>query len=134
MTQKILSNIFKTIMCMLGATNIVLAAENSLYIGGAIGAANLMNKESHAIQPESHQLGSIGVIGGGFVGYDFGISNMIRFALEFFADGTDLNTDLQHSSKTYQMKQSYNLGFRVLPEYIITPFTAIHLIFGYANG
>lgn len=49
-------------------------------------------------------------------------------------DATGLNTSLSHAPNTYQMNQRYNVGVRVLPEYVFTPYTSGHWIFGYANG
>lgn len=108
--------------------------DNGFYVGGDIGAANLTNKESHSTNPESHTLGSMGIIGGGFVGYDYGVNCQSRAALEAFVDATGLNTNLQHASSIYKMKQRYNIGVRVLTEYVFTPCTVGHFIVGYVNG
>jgi opacity protein-like surface antigen len=138
MDKKIILFLLKSVICFLSLSNYVLAQAvlqpNSFYIGGDIGAANFMNKESHSVQSESHQLGSMGAFGGIFVGYDFGVMRAIRVAIEAFADTTDLETSLKHSANTYKMEQDYNLGLRILPEYVFTPFTIGHLIFGYVNG
>jgi opacity protein-like surface antigen len=131
--------------CFFSFTNLTLAAkmpivgtslitQNGFYIGADVGAADFMDKESHTVTPESHQLGSIGAVGGIFIGYDYGLNNKVRLAVEGFADATDLNTSLQHASNTYKMDQDYNLGLRLLPEYVFTPFTVGHVILGYANG
>lgn len=135
MNNKILSTTLKVLVSFFCVSNIVFAGQvNGFYMGADIGAADLMTKESHTVSPESHQLGSIGAVGGGFIGYDYGINENIRFAIEGFAEATNLNTRLQHASSTYKMEQLYNLGIRVLPEYVFTPFTVGHLIFGYVNG
>lgn len=116
------------------ALNSSLLTQNGFYVAGDIGAADFMTKESHSVTPESHQLGSVGGVGGIFAGYDYGINCAIRLAVEGFADVTDLNTNLQHSPNTYEMRQYYNIGLRLLPEYVFTPFTVGHFIVGYTNG
>ena len=108
--------------------------QNGFYLAADIGAADFMTKESHSVNPESHQLGSMGIIGGGYVGYDFDVSNRFRLAMEGFGDATGLNTNLKHSANIYQMSQNYNLGIRLLPEYVFTPNIVGHIILGYANG
>ena len=107
--------------------------QNGFYVAGDMGAAGLGIKESHFIEPESHQLGTVGLIGGGYAGYEYGFNNY-GVALEFFADGTGLNAAVTHSPYTYHHHQSYDLGVRVLPEYAFTPMTTGHVILGYTNG
>lgn len=132
-------------ICLMGATNIACAesasvmetsviTKNGFYIAGDIGAADLMTKESHSVAPESHQLGSIGAVGGAFVGYDYGFNNRVRFAVEGFIEAANQSASISHGSNTYTMQQDYNLGVRVLPEYVFTPFTVGHIILGYVNG
>lgn len=58
------------------------------YVAGDIGVAGLVDKESHNVVPETHQLGALGIIGGGYLGYEYGISDYSGLALEFFADAT----------------------------------------------
>lgn len=114
--------------------NYVPMIHNGFYIAGEIGTAGLVDKESHRSLPETHQLGAIGVIGGGYVGYEYSFNNTWGLALEFFADATGLNAAITHTPSTYHHHQSYDLGVRVLPEYTFTPATTGHVILGYTNG
>lgn len=107
---------------------------NGFYVAGEIGTAGFVDKESHYSSPETHQLGAIGIIGGGYVGYEYGLSNTLGLALEFFADATGLNAAITHEPFTYHHSQSYDLGVRVLPKYAFTPMTSGHVILGYTNG
>jgi opacity protein-like surface antigen len=107
---------------------------DGFYVAGAIGTAGLVDKESHDSSPETHQLGALGIIGGGYLGYDYGIGNSWILALEFFADATGLNSAITHEPFTYHQNQSYDLGVRVLPKYAFTPTTTGHVILGYTNG
>ena len=107
---------------------------NGFYIAGEIGTAGLVDKESHSLPSETHQLGAIGIIGGGYIGYEYGINNNYGLALEFFADATGLNAAITHEPSTYHRNQSYDLGVRFLPEYAFTPTTIGHVILGYTNG
>lgn len=107
---------------------------NGFYIAGDIGPAGFADKEYHSSSPESHQLGSVGIIGGGYVGYNYGINSVWGLALELFADATGFNAAITHQPNTYHHSQDYDLGVRVLPEYAFTPATTGHLILGYTNG
>ncbi len=107
---------------------------NGFYVAGEIGAAGLVDKESHSASPESHQLGALGIIGGGYIGYDYFINNKYDLALEFFADATGLNAAIAHEPSTYQRNQSYDIGVRALPGYAFTPSTSGHVILGYTNA
>lgn len=107
---------------------------NGFYLGADVGVANFMDKEAHIVNPESHKLGAPGAIGGGYVGYDYGINCITRIAIEGFVDATGLQTSIKHSSDSYRMNQRYNVGIRLLPTYLFTPCTMGHLVVGYANG
>lgn len=112
---------------------VVPMIQNGFYVAGDVGVAGLVAKESHSVLPETHQLGAAGIIGGGYVGYEYGFNNC-GLALEFFGDATGLNAAISHNPYTYQRNQRYDLGVRLLPEYAFTPFSTGHLIFGYTNG
>lgn len=111
-----------------------VAMQNGFYLGVDVGAANLMDKESHSVNAESHQLGDVGVVGGGFFGYDHCLTQKTRIAIEGFIDALGSQTSIQHAGNTYKMNQQYNAGVRLLPAYLFTPYTLGHLILGYANG
>ena len=111
-----------------------LPLQNRFYFGGDIGAANFIDKEMHTVNPETHQLGSVGIIGGGYIGYDYQFMPQFHGSLELFGDATGFNLAISHPSTAYQIKQRYDIGLRVLPTYFITPQTAAHVILGYVNG
>lgn len=117
----------------LSAANIV-NAQNNFYVGVDAGAADLMNKESHSVNPESHNLGALGPVAGIYAGYAYSVTSQYQIAIEAFLDGVWLQTEIQHANNTYKMNQFYNVGVRLLPAYAFTPYTFGHLILGYANG
>ena len=106
---------------------------SGLYIAGDLGAAGLASKESHNFIPETHQLGAAGILGGGYVGYEYWVNNY-GLALEVFADATGLNSAITHQPYTYQNQQTYDIGVRALPKHAFTPLTTGHIILGYING
>src|SRR3990167_2261668 len=108
--------------------------DNGFYLGVDAGAANLMDKESHSVASESHQLAAAGPVFGAYLGYDYGITNTFRLALEAFLDATLMQTSIQHAPNTYNMNQLYNMGIRLLPAYVFTAETTGHFIVGYTNG
>jgi opacity protein-like surface antigen len=117
-----------------GVKGSFLSTQDGFYLGLDIGVASLTNKESHSVIPESHQLSSSGAVGGGIVGYDYGLVRQYRIAAEIFGDATWLQTQIKHGGNTYKMDQVANMGLRVLPEYVFSPSTMGHLIIGYAVG
>lgn len=127
------------LLVSVGFTNIAFADvasnnQSGFYVGVDAGATNLMDKESHSVNPESHQLNVIGPTAGILAGYDYGINAFWRIGIEAFANLTQLSADIKHAPDTYQVKQNYNFGLRLLPAYAFTPCTLGYLIFGYANG
>ncbi|NCX96917.1 MAG: hypothetical protein EBX41_11045 [Chitinophagia bacterium] len=54
-----------------------LLARSGVYVGGDIGLSNIIDAESHLIVPESHQLSSTGLVGGGLLGYDYSLSTTV---------------------------------------------------------
>lgn len=137
MNNKRVCNVMNGLIFLLGMSNHVFAGniiQNGLYFGGDIGTANSMTKESHSVNPESHQLGSIGEVAGLYLGYDYQLANCLGVALEGFADVTNNNTYLKHSANKYNMDQKYQYGLRLLPKYALTHCTALHVIIGYTNA
>lgn len=120
-------------MLLCGMTGTTFA-NNGFYLGVDAGAANLMDKESHTLNPESHQLGAVNPVLGGYLGYDYGLSNRVRIAAEAFVDHTWMQTSIEHAGNTYKMNQHYNVGLRLLPAYAFAPDTSGHVILGFANG
>lgn len=104
------------------------------YFGVDVGAANLMDKESHSVNPESHQLGALDAVAGIYAGYDFFTACRYRIAAEVFLDDTWMQTQIQHGNNTYSMNQLSNFGVRLVPAYEFTSNTFGHVILGYANG
>lgn len=113
-----------------------VAVTNGIYVAGDIGFANMVDSERHVTYPLSHQLGNTGVIGGGYVGYDYGLKDKLRVSIEGFIDGSGINSRLLHTADntTYKQTVNYNAGIRLLPEYVFTPYTLGHVIFGYTNA
>lgn len=118
----------------LGEESFTAIDSNGFYIAGNIGVQNLFDNESHTLYPEHHQLGALGVVGGGFLGYSYSLGQQTGVSLEFFADATGVNTSISHNPTTYQMNQRYDLGLRLLPEYHLNEHTTAHVMLGYVNG
>lgn len=108
---------------------------DGFYLGANIGVSNLLDKLSYVNGLESAQLGSVGFVGGGFLGYDYSVSDRVKLGMEFFGQGNALNTSVQYydPSTTYQLSSRYSLGFRVLPGYEFLPGAIGHVILGYSN-
>ena len=133
----IISLLTFNVPCLLAGTMATLnysPSQNQLYIGGDIGVANFLDKEKHTVNPESHQLGSMGILGGGFIGYDRVFTPKLRGAVEIFGDATGFNLEISHPPHALNINQRYMIGVRVLPEYVFTPQTTSHIILGYVNG
>ncbi|PJD93056.1 MAG: hypothetical protein CK424_03385 [Legionella sp.] len=112
------------------------ASYDGFYAGATLGLSNLTNKEQHIITPESHQLGSLGILGGGFVGYDYHINEIFNIGLEGFGNATGLNVSIQHDTQgtSYTTNSHYQAGLRVLPGYQFSPSMQGHIILGYSNA
>jgi opacity protein-like surface antigen len=118
----------------MGASEDSSMIQNGFYIAGNVGLGNLFNHESHSFNSETHQLGASGILGGGFIGYDYWLTQRASIGLEFFADATALNTSVSHPPNTYAMNQSYDLGVRILPELMLSDALNAHVFLGYVNG
>ncbi|NBX84872.1 MAG: hypothetical protein EBQ95_04590 [Gammaproteobacteria bacterium] len=114
----------------------------NFYIGGDIGIANLVDKESTGYPNIAyHHLGATGLVGGGLVGYDFSILERFNLGLEWFMNATALNDSAYQFypkpngvSPTYNAHMQYNLGFRGLPGYAFNSTTIGYIVLGYAYG
>lgn len=115
--------------------------DRAFYVGIDMGVSDFQDKTSHTILPETHHLGGLGVVGGGFVGYDFRLMNTLMLGLEGFANATGLNTSIQHYYQTTGVQDNsekissrYNLGVRLLPGLQLNQEHEGHLIIGYSNA
>lgn len=130
-------------LSLLFLSKIAHAADyNHFYLGGDIGIANLVDKESTPTPAQAmHHLGATGLVGGGFAGYDFSIQEHLKLGIEWFMNATNLNAssyqnyaDLNGNSPVYTAHMKYNLGIRALPGYAFTPDTIGYAILGYSYG
>ncbi len=120
---------------VMGASDLP-ASYDGLYAGATLGMSNLVDKEQHIINPESHQLGSLGILGGGFVGYDYHVNDLFNIALEGFGNATGLNIAINHDAQgtSYSANSHYQAGARLLPGYQCSPGIQAHIILGYTNA
>ena len=118
----------------------VTSTYNGLYVGGDIGIANLMDKESTLYAANSydkHQFGATGFVGGGMVGYDYLITDRITFGVEGFINGTALNIAAEQkygAQPSFNANMRYEAGVRILPGYVFSPGTIGHVLLGYSYG
>ncbi len=108
---------------------------DGLYVGADVAVGNLLDKTSHVNISETQQLGSLGILGGGFIGYDYSISDRVKFGAEIFGQANGLNTSSQYfnPNATYQISSRYSFGVRALPGYEFLPGAVGHVILGYNN-
>ncbi len=108
---------------------------DGFYLGADLGVSNLLDKLSNVNSIQTQQLGSVGLIGGGFAGYDYSVSDRVKLGMEFFGQANALNTSVQYynPSASYQLSSRYSLGLRVLPGYEFLPGAVGHVILGYSN-
>ncbi|MDP3704345.1 MAG: outer membrane beta-barrel protein [Legionellaceae bacterium] len=125
-----------------GTMGPVVIAEpyNGFYIGGDIGVANLADKESTLYAPgqyDRHQFSSTGFVGGGMIGYDYGVIDRLKLGVEGFMNGTALNSAAEQKYGTqpsFNANMRYNAGVRLLPGYEFSPSTVGHVLLGYSYG
>lgn len=108
--------------------------QSGFYVGGDIGLSNLLDTESHTTLPESHQLSSTGIVGGGLLGYDYALREKIVLGVEGFINANGLNTAISRTTTAYKQNSRYNWGVRVLPKYLFTSNTDGHLLIGYTQA
>lgn len=109
---------------------------DGFYLGANLGVSNFLDNASWLINPEEHDLGSIGIVGGGFIGYDYSLTDGIKIGIEGYGNANGLNTSIQHyfTGTSYSIDSRYNAGIRILPGYQFTSDTVWHLILGYSNA
>ena len=139
--------IFSTmIVCIMLALNAVVHAgemgdtsciNHGLYVGGNVGLLNLNDNEWTSASGAGHQLGAAGINGGGLIGYDLTFYERFKLGAEAFANavGNSLAAEQLYAPVTsYTAKMRYELGVRLLPAYMFSPCTSVHMILGYADG
>ena len=84
---------FGSQVCLAGTMGEVTptASYDGLYLGADIGVSDFMVRDFTYIPPDIHTLGSLGIVGGGLVGYDYTIYNHVKLGLEGFINATGLN-------------------------------------------
>ncbi len=136
MTALIL-NTMQTWAGVMGSLDDAPGDYDGIYAGANLGLSNLVVKEQHVVNPESHQLGSLGAVGGGYVGYDYTIYDRFNIGIEGYGNANGLNVAINHDiapNTTYSVSSRYNAGVRILPGYQFSPGIQGHVILGYANG
>ncbi|NBX84873.1 MAG: hypothetical protein EBQ95_04595 [Gammaproteobacteria bacterium] len=108
--------------------------KDGFYLAGSLGVMNLQDRFNHSYNPEAHQLSSTGILGGGYGGYDYGMTDKFRIAIEGFIDAVGVTTSISHPPYSLNASQKYQAGGRILPEYIFSKNIVGHWIFGYVNG
>lgn len=112
--------------------------DRGFYIGGDVGVANLLDKESTLYVPgsyDTHQFSATGFVGGGMIGYDYDFNDRLKLGVEGFIQGTALNIaakQLYGTQPSYRVNMRYNTGVRVLPGYAFSPDTIGHVLLGYS--
>lgn len=124
------------------------------YVGGMLGVTDLAEKQEYMINPGSAQLGSMGFLGGLFVGYDFIFYNDFNVEIEGFGNGigglratvnkttlpsvsctsSGLTTTVNYSapsSSSFSVSTPYSAGVRILPGFQIREGGQFHFIAGW---
>lgn len=111
-----------------------ILTQNGAYLSGSLGIINMQLKDSRSYLPETHQLSSTGILGGGYGGYDFGLTQHFRVAIEGFMDAVGVSNSIIDSNGSVKNSQRYQAGGRILPQYVFSPDVTGHWILGYVNG
>jgi len=138
----------QTAIISIAASSCALA--DGFYAGIGAGASSFNNIlstannaiASNVISNSSGDMGSTGVIGSLFAGYNFSFANKCNLGLEAFSN--IMSTSTTHNMNTtsaiaiitqdLKISSRYTYGLRILPGYEITPDTTGHIILGYARG
>lgn len=110
---------------------------DGFYIGADLGVSDFMLRNHTTATPDTHTLGSLGVVGGGLIGYDYSLRTSIKLGLEGFMNATGLNVAANQNyngNPSFRGHLKYNVGFRLLPGYEISPGTISYALIGYSNG
>ncbi len=105
---------------------------NGVYLGAAIGVADLIDSQSSP--PTTHQFSATGISGGGLVGYDSSWYGLVRLGLEGFINANGLKVSASTPNNAYTVTQSYATGVRLLPGYELTSGIVGHVLLGYVNA
>lgn len=115
---------------------------DGFYIGADIGGAGLINHINVTHPYTLTPPGNIGLVGGGLVGYDYTVYDRFKLGLEAFLNANGMQAEVSNYPDyryrpyfgTYHMHAKYNMGFRALPAFELTPGTQGHVIFGYSSA
>lgn len=125
-------------LAILGVSGVANANSDGFYAGLGIGASSFFDRHSTSVPAipfnSSADLGKIGFIGGGLLGYNWDFPSRFNFGMEVFLNGTTAKASLNDGVDTYTAKSRYNYGFRILPGYKWNCDTVSYVILGVANG
>jgi len=111
--------------------------ENYFYLGGNVGIAGLLDKDSEVYFPATHHQSAAGVLGGGLLGFEYAWNEWFRLSIEGFGNAANLSaaaTQNHGAHAQYTTTMSYDAGVRVLPGMMLTSNTQGYVILGYASG
>jgi hypothetical protein len=111
--------------------------DNHIYLGGNLGIAGLLDKDSQVYTPAAHHQSAVGVLGGGFLGFEYAWNEQFRLSIECFGNATGLSATATQNYVTraqYTAAMSYNVGARLLPGMMLTQNTQGYVTLGYASG
>lgn len=123
-----------------GTMGEIQSSASGFYIGGGIGIANLIDRESTPYAAnfyDRHDFSSTGFLGGGLLGYDINFGQNLLLGLEGFINGSSLNVAAEQQYGTlpsYNASMQYNMGLRLLPAYEFSPGNSGHILLGYSYG
>ncbi len=123
----------RLILIVLAVTsNIAIAAESGAYLGGHVGYGNA-NTKINIGADTLDGLGSGGIAGGGFVGYQFGLEKT-AFAVEVDYSLADIDSKLTLNGGTTTAGLDSLLSFSGKLAYSVTDSAAVFLRGGYVIG
>lgn len=131
-------------LCLAGGLALAISSVASanigdgFYAGLGIGAEGFFDRQNASVPAfgisESSNLGNIGFIGGGLLGYNFAFPDRFNFGMEIFLNGTTAKASVNDTFSSASTKTRYNYGFRILPGYKWNCDTVSYVILGVAGG
>ncbi len=132
----LLGNTMPVLAGDMGAYDDALVAYDGFYAGATIGLSNLLDKEHHQVNPESHQLGSLGPTGGGFLGYEYPMTDWFNLGIEGYGNANGLNAAINYTESntavSYKVGSRYDAGARFVLGYPLSATVQPHVMLGYA--